>query len=282
MLPRDGEVQLGTVMLPRGRRIFPADDRSDGQARPIAWITESSVPDSGQTWLALSDMHPQTGLVPVLIADTDSNWDVDDVFAEAVDVPDLTVLDRLDAAKILRARWEYNEIGADEESGPLAGPWPTPRSSAFLGLPQPGEGAASLADIVGAVMRVTTDPAANAELARLSELDRQEAGVALPDRETLRAESERRRAERAARARPFPGLAPPTDGGALTAPELGAALAGLRRPGSVSFRPPGPPTCWPSSAGPCSKSPTSRYRWPTRCGSARCCARGRTGSERGC
>jgi len=38
---------------------------------------------------------------------------------------------------------------------------------------------------------------------------------------------ERSRAERAARARPFPGLAPPADGGALTAPELGAALAGL-------------------------------------------------------
>ena len=101
MLPRDGEVQLGTVMLPRGKRISPADHRSDGQARPIAWVTESSVPDPGQTWLARSDMHSQTGLVPVLIADRDSNWDVDDVFAEAADVPDLAVLDRLDAAKVL-------------------------------------------------------------------------------------------------------------------------------------------------------------------------------------
>ena len=54
-----------------------------------------------------------------------------------------------------------------------------------------------------------------------------EVGVALPDRETLRAGSERWRAGRASRARPFPGLAPPADGGALTASEMGAALAGL-------------------------------------------------------
>ena len=230
MLPQDGEVQLGTVMLPRGKRIFPADDRSDGQARPVAWVTDSSVPDPGQTWLALSDMHPQTGLVPVLIANWGSSWDVDDLVAAPEDLPDLAPLDRLDAAKVLGALWAFNETGVDEdaeESEQPARPWPTPHSSAFLGLPQPGEGAASLDEIVGAVMRVTTDPAANAELARLSELDRQEAGVVLPDRETVHAESERRRAERAARARPFPGLAPPADGGALTASEIGAALAGL-------------------------------------------------------
>jgi hypothetical protein len=49
----------------------------------------------------------------------------------------------------------------------------------------------------------------------------------LPDRETWRADAERRRAERATRVRPFPGLAAAASGGTLTASELDAALAGL-------------------------------------------------------
>lgn len=62
-LPEDGEVRLGSVMRPAGRRFCTVEDPA---ARPVVWVTESRVPDAGRLWWALSDLHAQTGLIPFL------------------------------------------------------------------------------------------------------------------------------------------------------------------------------------------------------------------------
>jgi hypothetical protein len=61
-VPDDGELRLGTVTLPAGRQL-----RSKGGiGEPVAWMTRAPVPDPGPVWSALSALHGQTGLVPVL------------------------------------------------------------------------------------------------------------------------------------------------------------------------------------------------------------------------
>ena len=59
-LPEEGELRLGAVMLPPGRRIVP----QEGPGEPVAWVTTQPVPDPGRVWSALSDAHLETGLVP--------------------------------------------------------------------------------------------------------------------------------------------------------------------------------------------------------------------------
>ena len=61
-LPGEGPVQLGPVTLPAGKLITgnPGPD-------PVAWATVDSVPESARVWAALSELHPQTGLIPVLL-----------------------------------------------------------------------------------------------------------------------------------------------------------------------------------------------------------------------
>lgn len=59
-LPDEGPARLGPVDLPTGKPItgYLASDH-------IAWATEDSVPESARVWAALSELHPQTGLVPI-------------------------------------------------------------------------------------------------------------------------------------------------------------------------------------------------------------------------
>jgi hypothetical protein len=54
----DGPVRLGSVTLPAGKLIMGNLPRE-----PVAWATVDPVPDSGRVWAALSELHPQTGLV---------------------------------------------------------------------------------------------------------------------------------------------------------------------------------------------------------------------------
>ena len=61
-LPEEGPVQLGPVTLPPGRPIMGAVP-----GEPVGWATVDPVPGSGRVWAALSELHPQTGLVPVLL-----------------------------------------------------------------------------------------------------------------------------------------------------------------------------------------------------------------------
>ena len=91
-LPEEGELRLGAVMLPPGRRIVPPD----GPGEPVAWVTTQPVPDPGRVWSALSDAHLETGLVPIVLTDGEKD---EDFFFSAPD--DLAELDHLDAASVL-------------------------------------------------------------------------------------------------------------------------------------------------------------------------------------
>lgn len=102
-IPDDGQVRLGPVTLPPGRRVTPED------GAPIAWVTENPVPRPGQAWSALRDLHPNTGLVPVLL-DPFEPWDssVGFGFEGALD-PD--EIDRVDPAQVLAEVWRDDETG---------------------------------------------------------------------------------------------------------------------------------------------------------------------------
>ena len=221
ILPGDGELQLGPVRLPAGRRFTPYE-----HDEPVAWLTSRTVADPGLVWSALTDLHSETSLMPVVLNDDEDDYE--DLFMDPRDVAEL---DRLDAAELLAARWE-GELDDDEEQASWH--WETPRVNEFLGLKRAGEGPYSLFDIVRAVVRVAEDTDANAELDRLSELDRQEAGPEYEERAAGSREREARRAEV-----PFPGLAPATEGSLSSAARM-AALRSIRpaRIGLIAARRP--------------------------------------------
>jgi hypothetical protein len=115
-VPADGELRIGAIRLPAGRRIR-ADHGSGG---PVAWATTGPVPDAGRVWAALSEAQAQSGLVPVLLAgiggDPQRPWDTQ----EFRDPDDLTELDHLDAAELLREDWrrqttEYDDYDEEDE-----------------------------------------------------------------------------------------------------------------------------------------------------------------------
>src|SRR5260370_15867534 len=101
-VPGDGELQIGSVRLPAGRRI----SAGHGSGGPVAWATTGPLPDAGRVWAALSQAHAQSGLVPFLLSgivpgSTQRPWD-DQEFRDPADVTDL---DPLDAAALLGERW---------------------------------------------------------------------------------------------------------------------------------------------------------------------------------
>jgi hypothetical protein len=216
-LPEDGPVRLGPVPLPAGRRVLAME----GGGQPVAWVTSVDVPDPGRIWSALSGLRGDTGLVPVLL---DGGEDEEDYFFfRPVGSAEI---DQLDAATTLAALWDGRY---EDTSGPAA-LWDAPLSNRFLGLDQPAPGGHSLGDIAAAIVKVMMDPAANAELERLNEIDRRNAGQqpAGPGEPGHHPQAE-----------PFPGLAPATGGG-LTQAEREAAFAALQpaRIGLVAARRP--------------------------------------------
>jgi hypothetical protein len=115
-VPADGELRIGSVRLPAGRRIRAGH----GSGGPVAWATTEPVPGAGRVWAALSDEHAQSGLVPVLLSgiggDPERPWDAQ----EFRDPDDLTELDHLDAAEVLRQEWrqqttEYDDYDEEDE-----------------------------------------------------------------------------------------------------------------------------------------------------------------------
>jgi Domain of unknown function (DUF4253) len=100
-LPEERQLRLGSVTLPAGRLIFG----NYGSGDPIAWATVQPVPEPGRVWAALSELHPHTGLVPILLdgldGDTRRPWDN----AEFTDPVDITALDALDAGTVLETMW---------------------------------------------------------------------------------------------------------------------------------------------------------------------------------
>ncbi|TVZ03286.1 DUF4253 domain-containing protein [Trebonia kvetii] len=209
-LPEDGEVQLGAVRLPPGRRIIP-----DGHG-PVAWLTSSDVRDPGLAWAALTDLQPQTGLVPVLLQDDGRGADGEDFFF--YEPADPRYIDAADPAAELAARWLDPEH--EEE---MFVPFPTPRSSAFLGLRGPGEGSNSLQDIFSAIVGMATNEGRREEFERLNRVDQAaaEASGWSPFPPAPGGEVSETREDR-----PFPGLAPAVRERLSTA-ERTAALAGL-------------------------------------------------------
>jgi hypothetical protein len=115
-VPADGEVRIGAIRLTAGRRI-----RSNGgRGEPVAWATTEPVPDAGRAWAALSEAHAQSGLVPVLLdgiaGDPERPWDTQ----KFRDPDDMTELDDLDVAELMREDWlnktiEYWEDGRENE-----------------------------------------------------------------------------------------------------------------------------------------------------------------------
>ena len=203
-LPDDGPARVGPVLLPTGRRVVA----SEGDGRPVAWVTSVDVPHPGRVWSALSDLRGQTGLVPVLL---DGGEDEADYFFYWP--PSTPEIDRLDPATVMAAMWD----GEHEDTSGPAVRFDAPLSSRFLGLDEPPPGGHSLADIVGAIVNVVTDPSAREEMDRLNEIDRRNAGWPPPGYGEPR---------RGVEPEPFPGLAPAT-GGNLAAAEREGALGSL-------------------------------------------------------
>ena len=113
-LPEDGQLRLGPVTLPAGKRIRAAG----GSGEPVAWVTLEPVPDPGRVWAALSAARRETGLVPILMSgmggdagDTRRPWDNGEFDAPA----DVTRLAGMDAASVLRERWESVACEGDDE-----------------------------------------------------------------------------------------------------------------------------------------------------------------------
>lgn len=105
-LPDNGELSLGPVRLPAGRRIIT----ENGQ--PVAWVTEDPVAEPGRVWAALRDLHRDTGLVPVLLDPEDNLADF--FFTGGVDPGEI---DSLSPAEVLAESWAVH----DEAAGPS--PW---------------------------------------------------------------------------------------------------------------------------------------------------------------
>jgi hypothetical protein len=99
-LPEDGPARIGSIELPTGKVI-----RGYRVERPVAWATAKPVPRSGQVWDALSQLQPQTGLVPILLDGMDGDparpWDDEDF----VPAEDPRMADDIDVASELSNMW---------------------------------------------------------------------------------------------------------------------------------------------------------------------------------
>jgi Domain of unknown function (DUF4253) len=115
-MPEDGQLRFGQVALPAGKRIravYPPGE-------PVAWVTLQPVPDPGRVWAALSAAHQETGLVPILLSgmggdpqDTRRPWDN----GEFDPPPDVTELERMEAASVLQEMWDGTAYEGDDEDG---------------------------------------------------------------------------------------------------------------------------------------------------------------------
>ena len=135
-LPEEGELRIGSVMLPAGRLITGWH----GSDHHVAWVTVDPVPDSGQVWDALAELHPQTGLVPIVLDgllgglphdglpdDALRPWDS----GEFIPPEDPHEADSVDVGAFLRSEWRRWVPPPDEDDpewiemlGPFTREWP--------------------------------------------------------------------------------------------------------------------------------------------------------------
>jgi hypothetical protein len=152
-LPEDGELRIGSMALPPGRRL----KAGYGSGAPVAWATLQPVPDAGRVWAALSEAHSATGLVPFLLKGlddtTDRPWDQE----EFEDPADVTQLDRMDAASVLREMWDGTayEVGFEdadeEEEDEMVVAMRAPFSKQFPGLAPAADGPLSQDQLTAAL-----------------------------------------------------------------------------------------------------------------------------------
>jgi hypothetical protein len=74
---------------------------AEGDGPLVAWVTSTDVPEPGPAWSALSSLHGQTGLVPVLL-----DGQADEAHYFYGQPADVAEIDRLDAVAFLAGRWE--------------------------------------------------------------------------------------------------------------------------------------------------------------------------------
>jgi Domain of unknown function (DUF4253) len=110
-VPADGELQVGAVRLPAGRRVHAGFE----SVTPVAWATTEPLPEPGLTWWQLSAQREDSGLAPILLAGLDHTtrrpWDVEE-FGEPADV---SQVDHLSAAELLAECWSGETGGGEEE-----------------------------------------------------------------------------------------------------------------------------------------------------------------------
>jgi hypothetical protein len=110
LVPGEGELRLGAVGLPAGRLLRLADDTGAG------WITQAPVREPGPAWSALSALHGETGLIPVLVPAGRG----DDLEVVCQDPAEITDVDQVDATAILEHLWDESfpepwQTGAQRE-----------------------------------------------------------------------------------------------------------------------------------------------------------------------
>jgi hypothetical protein len=142
-LPGAGPVRLAQVALTAGKLIQTHGD-------DIAWATVDPVPQSGRVWAALSELHPQTGLVPFLLG---SRLRIDSLFPSdrrglpsdglrpwdngEFDRPeDPRGADGVDVAALLADRWR-DWVSWPEEDDAEAVEWRWPFTLEWPGLAPP-------------------------------------------------------------------------------------------------------------------------------------------------
>jgi hypothetical protein len=124
-LPDEGPVRLGPVALPAGKLIT-----GYAGTRHVAWATVDPVSGSGRVWAALSELHPQTGLVPIqldgLSGDTRRPWDNGEFFRPE----DPREADEVDVGALLENLWrgsvwpDEDDPGSMEQWAPFSLEWP--------------------------------------------------------------------------------------------------------------------------------------------------------------
>lgn len=148
-LPEDGEVRLGPVVLPAGRRHWAVEDPG---GEPVAWVSQSRLADAGRVWRELSDLHAQTGLMPFLAADQVGPGEDFPTFCTPFDVAELQ---HLGAETVLSDMWPHSYPADDREDGVRDAPddvaWRLPFGREFPGL-APAEQARLSPDVLAATV----------------------------------------------------------------------------------------------------------------------------------
>jgi hypothetical protein len=116
-----GEMRVGSVRLPAGKRVHAAGPDHGDPTIPSAWVTIGEVPQPGRAWAALSAESQATGLVPFLLGhlprEPSRPWDSEEFF----DLADPAGIDGFDVAEFLEDNWDgrshegHPEDWADED-----------------------------------------------------------------------------------------------------------------------------------------------------------------------